>query len=85
MTWLCATNEKTVIAPLGPEYRFHFTPAIVGVATTEPVEEMGLCGVKQGEPFKWRSKTYPAPPKAASQIMISYEAEPVAEEEVKRS
>jgi len=43
-------------------------PAIVGVATGEPVEDIG-----------------PAPPKAASQIMISYSLEPVAVLDVKIS
>lgn len=43
-------------------------PAMVGVETGEPVEEIG-----------------PAPPRAASQIMISYSFDPVAVLEVKIS
>lgn len=53
---LGATNEKTVVLPLGPLNSFHVVPAIWGLAMgVEPVWEMG-----------------PAPPRAASQIMISY-------------
>jgi hypothetical protein len=63
---LWATNEYTVVAPLGPEKRFHACPPIVGVSMgVEPVVEMG-----------------PAPPMAASQTMISNSFEPVAVLEV---
>jgi hypothetical protein len=41
VTWDEATKLYTVVAPFGPEYSFHDTPLIVGVATGEPVEEIG--------------------------------------------
>ena len=65
---LTATNEKTVVCPLGPLYSLNCLPATVTVAIALPVEEMG-----------------PAPPRAESQIMISYWAEPVADAPVKMS
>jgi hypothetical protein len=61
VTSLCATKEKTVVSPLGPLKRFQVDPAMVGVDTGDPVDDIG-----------------PAPPRAASQIMISYSDEPVA-------
>jgi hypothetical protein len=59
---LWATKEYTVVAPFGPEKRFHAWPPMVGVSIgVEPVVEMG-----------------PAPPMAASQTMISNSLAPVA-------
>jgi hypothetical protein len=36
-----ATKLKTVVSPLGPLYKSQVVPAMVGVATVLPVEEMG--------------------------------------------
>jgi len=56
------------VEPFSPLYSLKLTPPIVGVATGEPVLEIG-----------------PAPPSAASQIMISYSLEPDADDEVNMS
>ncbi len=57
-----------MVEPFGPLYSLKVTPAIVGVATGDPVLEIG-----------------PAPPRAASQIMISYSLAPDAVDEVNMS
>jgi len=62
------TKLYTVMAPFLPLYSFQLWPATVGVATGEPVLEIG-----------------PAPPRAASQTMISYSALPPEVEEVNMS
>lgn len=36
-----ATKLYTVMLPFFPEYKLHFTPAMVVVATGDPVEEIG--------------------------------------------
>lgn len=66
---VAATKLYTVVAPLGPLYRFHETPPMVGEAMgVVPVDEMGN-----------------EPPSAASQIMISYSLLPLGLELVNRS
>lgn len=71
---LAGKNEYTSLTPLLPLYNFQLYPANVTVATGVGFPEASYV-----------AEIGPAPPYAASQTMISFSLEPVAEEEVKRS
>lgn len=90
-TWLSARNEKTVVEPFGPLYRLQEEPAMVTDATGVALPSEPYVPGTQSQWFQERTEDEhlleigPAPPRAASQIIISYSFDPPADDEVNRS